>query len=102
MLKKKFRPCIARLTIDFANDLELPGLPTMNNGIRSSMQTIIMNTFSNRAEFRAIKCSGIGTFHCRASRVRPAGDTFALSWRGICAWSRCCTMLNGSRPLNSK
>ena len=38
----------------FAKDLELPGLPTTNNGIRSSVQIAIINTFSLRAIFLAI------------------------------------------------
>jgi len=36
-----------------AKDLELPGLPTRNNGIFNSMQTIIMNTFSLKAALQA-------------------------------------------------
>ena len=38
----------------FAKDLELPGLPTTNNGMRSSVQIAIINTFSLRAIFLAI------------------------------------------------
>ena len=51
---RELRPIMARDTIDLASDFELPGLPTMNSGMRSSMQIIIMNTFSSRAELRAI------------------------------------------------
>lgn len=39
---------------DFANDFELPGLPTRNRGIRNEMQTTIIKTFSRRALFLAI------------------------------------------------
>jgi len=39
-------PCMASATILLASDLELPGLPTRNSGIRSSMHITIMNTFS--------------------------------------------------------
>jgi hypothetical protein len=38
----------------FAKDLELPGLPTTNNGMRNSVQTAIMKTFSLRAVFLAM------------------------------------------------
>ena len=38
----------------FAKDLELPGLPTTNNGMRSSVQIAIINTFSLRGIFLAI------------------------------------------------
>ena len=47
-------PCIEACTMDFARDLELPGLPTRKRGIRSSMQTAIMKTFSLRAAFLAM------------------------------------------------
>jgi hypothetical protein len=45
---------MASATIVLANDLELPGLPTRNIGILSSIHTIIMNTFSFKAWFFAI------------------------------------------------
>ena len=35
-------PCMEACTMDFARDLELPGLPTRKRGIRSSMQIAIM------------------------------------------------------------
>jgi hypothetical protein len=38
----------------FAKDLELPGLPTTNNGMRSSVQMAIMKTFSLSAVFLAM------------------------------------------------
>ena len=38
----------------FAKDLELPGLPTTNNGMRNSVQIAIMKTFSLRAVFLAM------------------------------------------------
>ena len=41
-------------TMDFAKDFELPGFPTTNSGILSSMHTAIMNTFSLRAALRAM------------------------------------------------
>ena len=37
-----------------AKDFELPGLPTTKSGIRNSVQTAIMNTFSLNAAFRAM------------------------------------------------
>ena len=40
--------------MDFARDLELPGLPTRKRGIRSSMQIAIIKTFSRRAAFLAM------------------------------------------------
>lgn len=47
-------PCIISATMVFASDFELPGLPTRNRGIRSSIETTIMNTFSLRALFFAM------------------------------------------------
>ena len=47
-------PNIESATIDFARDFELPGFPTRNSGILSSIQTAIMNTFSLRAAFLAM------------------------------------------------
>ena len=47
-------PCILSATTVFARDLELPGLPTTNSGILSSMHTTIMNTFSLKAVLRAM------------------------------------------------
>ena len=47
-------PCMEACTMDFARDLELPGLPTRKSGIRSSMQIAIMKTFSLRAAFLAM------------------------------------------------
>lgn len=47
-------PCIISATMVFASDFELPGLPTRNSGIRSSIETTIMNTFSLRALFFAM------------------------------------------------
>ena len=47
-------PCMEAWTMDFARDLELPGLPTRKRGIRSSMQIAIMKTFSLRAAFLAM------------------------------------------------
>ena len=47
-------PCMETCTMDFARDLELPGLPTRKRGIRSSMQIAIMKTFSLRAAFLAM------------------------------------------------
>ena len=47
-------PCMLSATTVLARDLELPGLPTTNSGILSSMHTTIMNTFSLRAVFRAM------------------------------------------------
>ena len=47
-------PCMEACTMDFARDLELPGLPTRKRGIRSSMQIAIMKTFSLRAAFLAM------------------------------------------------
>ena len=40
--------------MDFARDLELPGLPTRKRGIRNSMQIAIIKTFSRRAAFLAM------------------------------------------------
>ena len=40
--------------MDFARDLELPGLPTRKRGIRNSMQIAIIKTFSLRAAFLAM------------------------------------------------
>ncbi|RNA22624.1 hypothetical protein BpHYR1_002566 [Brachionus plicatilis] len=42
-------PCMELSTMLFANDFELPGLPTINSGILNSKQTMIIKTFSNRA-----------------------------------------------------
>ena len=50
-------PCMLSRTIVFARDLELPGFPTTNNGILSSMQITIMKTFSPRAVFLAMLSS---------------------------------------------
>lgn len=47
-------PCMISATMVFARDLELPGFPTKKRGIRSSMETTIMNTFSLRALFFAM------------------------------------------------
>ena len=47
-------PIIESATIDFASDLELPGLPTRNKGILNSIHMAIINTFSLRAAFLAI------------------------------------------------
>ena len=47
-------PCMLSATTVLAKDLELPGLPTTNSGILTSMHTTIMNTFSLRAVFRAM------------------------------------------------
>lgn len=47
-------PCMLSATTVLAKDLELPGFPTTNSGILSSMHTTIMNTFSLRAVFRAM------------------------------------------------
>ena len=52
-------PCIASDTMVFAKDLDDPGLPTRNSGIRSSMHTTIINTFSFRAWLRAILSSSL-------------------------------------------
>jgi len=40
--------------MDLAKDLELPGLPTKNNGILNSIHTTIINTFSLSAALLAI------------------------------------------------
>lgn len=56
-LKKSVRaemPCIASSTTVFASDLEDPGLPTRKRGMRSSVHTTIINTFSFSALLRAI------------------------------------------------
>ena len=50
----EFCPFMDSATIDFAKDFELPGFPTTNSGILSSMHTAIMNTFSLRAALRAM------------------------------------------------
>ena len=50
----EFCPFIDSATMDFAKDLELPGLPTTNRGILSSTHTAIMNTFSLKAALRAM------------------------------------------------
>ena len=50
-------PCMALDMTVFAKDFELPGLPTRNNGMRSSMQINIMKTFSFSALFRAMNGS---------------------------------------------
>ena len=47
-------PCMETCTMDFARDLELPGFPTRKRGIRRSMQTAIIKTFSLRAAFLAM------------------------------------------------
>ena len=47
-------PCMLSWTTVLANDLELPGLPTTNKGILSSMQITIMKTFSLSAVLRAM------------------------------------------------
>ena len=47
-------PCMLSATTVLAKDLELPGFPTTNSGILSSMHTTIMNTFSLKAVFGAI------------------------------------------------
>ena len=47
-------PFIELAMIDFASDFELPGLPTRNKGIRKSIHTAIINTFSFSAEFLAM------------------------------------------------
>ena len=52
-------PCIASATIVFANDLELPGFPTRNRGMRSSIHTTIMKTFSFKAALRAMLSSSL-------------------------------------------
>ncbi len=50
-------PCIDFEMTVLARDFELPGLPTKNRGMRSSMQINIMKTFSLRALFRAMNAS---------------------------------------------
>ena len=50
----EFCPFIDSATMDLAKDFELPGFPTTNRGILSSMHTAIMNTFSLRAALRAM------------------------------------------------
>ena len=47
-------PCIESATMDLARVFELPGLPTRKSGILSSMEMVIMNTFSLRAAFLAM------------------------------------------------
>lgn len=47
-------PAIEFCTIVFASDLELPGFPTRNSGIRSSIHTTIIKTFSRKAVFLAM------------------------------------------------
>ena len=47
-------PCMLSATTVLARDFELPGFPTTNNGILSSMHTTIINTFSLRASLRAM------------------------------------------------
>ena len=42
--------------MDLAKDLELPGFPTRNSGIFSSIQTTIIKTFSRKALLRATFC----------------------------------------------
>lgn len=59
-------PCMISATMVFARDLELPGFPTKKRGIRSSMETTIMNTFSLRALFFAIFLSKL-TFSRKTS-----------------------------------
>ena len=55
-------PCIESATMDFAKDLELPGFPTKNSGIFSSIQIIIINTFSRKALLRATFCGSFKLF----------------------------------------
>ena len=50
----EFPACMLVDITSFAKDFELPGLPTTNNGIRSSAQTAIIKTFSLSAVFLAI------------------------------------------------
>ena len=47
-------PRIDSAMIALARDLELPGLPTRNSGIFSSIQTAIIKMFSLRAAFFAM------------------------------------------------
>jgi len=47
-------PSMLSATTVLARDLELPGLPTTNSGILSSIHTTIINTFSLKAVLRAM------------------------------------------------
>ena len=47
-------PSILSATTVLASDLELPGLPTTNKGILSSIHTTIINTFSLKASLQAM------------------------------------------------
>ena len=47
-------PSMASATMVLASDFDVPGLPMINNGIRSSIQTTIMKTFSFNAALHAI------------------------------------------------
>lgn len=47
-------PFMALATMVLARDLELPGFPTRNRGILSSIQTTIIKTFSLKALFLAM------------------------------------------------
>ncbi len=55
-------PCMLSATTVLARDFELPGLPTTNNGILSSMHTTIMNTFSLKAVFLAMLGPSFNSF----------------------------------------
>ena len=69
-------PCMLWATTVFAKDLELPGFPTTNNGILSSIHTTIMNTFSLKAVLRAI--------------LGPSSNSFSTAfWQLLKAKSRC-------------
>ena len=55
-------PCMLSWMMVLANDFELPGLPTMKSGIRSSIQITIIKIFSQRASFFAMF-----SFTCKSS-----------------------------------
>ena len=55
-------PSMLSVTTVLASDLELPGLPTTNNGILSSIHTTIMNTFSLKAVLRAMLSPSFSSF----------------------------------------
>ena len=92
-------PSILSATTVLAKDLELPGLPTTNSGILSSMHTTIMNTFSLKAVLRAMfwpnsSSSKTAFWHLQRNKVKvnphaSLGSYRLRSERGTCKKIHC-------------
>ena len=85
-------PCIEVCTMDLARDLELPGLPTRNRGIRNSMQIAIMKTFSLRAAFLAM-------FGPRIMLSKSTSWQLKVMKRSVKTGCPTCTELNSERVV---